>query len=76
MNLEQEMQHEVARLEKELRAIDEELDKLNAKTRALLDARKKIDHDLRALRGVTDEEYIRRADEESLAKILERKVKA
>lgn len=75
MTLEQEMRHEVARLERELMSIDIELEKVNSRTVQLLDTRKKMEYDLRVLRGSVDENYIRGLEEESLAKFIGKKIK-
>ena len=50
MAIEEEMQLEIRRLEREVAAIDEELEKLHKKILGLLGIRKKKDHDLRILR--------------------------
>jgi len=50
MTIEEEMQLEIRRLEREIAAIDEELEKLHKKILNLLLIRKKKDHDLRVLR--------------------------
>ncbi len=50
MPLEEEMQLEIRRLEREIASIDEELEKLHGKILNLLAVRKKKDHDLRVLR--------------------------
>ncbi len=50
MPLEEEMRHEIIRLEKELEQIDLALKKLNNKIFILLDAREKREHDLRILK--------------------------
>ncbi|HLD39058.1 MAG TPA: hypothetical protein VJB05_01955 [archaeon] len=75
MTLEQEMRHEVARLERELMSIDIELEKVNSRIVQLLDTRKKMEYDLRVLRGSVDENYIRGLEEESLAKFIGKKIK-
>lgn len=50
MPIEEEMQLEIRRLEREIATIDEELEKLHKKILSLLMIRKKKDHDLRVLR--------------------------
>ncbi len=50
MALEEEMQLEIRRLEREIASIDEELEKLHRKILGLIAIRKKKDHDLRVLR--------------------------
>jgi len=75
MTLEQEMRHEVARLERELELVNVELDKVHARIIQLLDTRKKTEYDLRVLRGSVEENYIRQVEEESLANILNKKIK-
>jgi len=73
MTLEQEMKHEVVRLELAIKDIDAQLDRLYAKTSELLDARQKAEHDLNTLIESVEESYIRKQEEESLAKILGKK---
>lgn len=75
MTLEEEMRHEVARLERELEVVDTELEKLHAKILHLLEAHKKDEHALKALRGSFEEDYIRQVEAESLEKIIKGKVK-
>ena len=75
MTLEQEMRHEVARLERELMSIDLELEKMNSRIVQLLDTRKKMEYDLRVLRGSVEENYIKDIEEESLAKFIGKKIK-
>ena len=74
MTLEEEIRHEIARLQKEITTIDAELEKLQAKTSHLLDSRKKMEHDLRTLRGSFDDAYVKRMEQESLSKIMKQKV--
>ena len=50
MAIEEEMQLEIRRIEREIVLIDEELEKLHKKILALMDIRKRKDHDLRVLR--------------------------
>ena len=50
MPLEEEMQNEVKRLEREISVIDEELEKLHKKILQLIMIRKKKDHDLKILK--------------------------
>lgn len=50
MPIEEEMQNEIRRLEREVAIIDEELEKLHKKILNLLMIRKKKDHDLQVLR--------------------------
>ena len=77
MTLEQEMKHEVIRLELEIKEIDLQLEKFYAKTSELLDARQKAEHDLKTLIESVEENYIRKQEEESLAKIISgKKIKA
>lgn len=73
MTLEQEMRHEVNRLELAIKDIDARLDKLYARTSELLDARQKAEHDLNMLIESVEENYIRKQEEESLAKIIGKK---
>lgn len=68
--LEEEMRHEVVRLEIELKRIDEQLAKMYAKTSVLLNTRQKAEHDLKTLIESVEETYIRKQEEESLAKII------
>ena len=75
MTLEQEMRHEVARLQRELMSIDLELEKMNSRIVQLLDTRKKMEYDLRVLRGSVEENYIKDIEEESLAKFIGKKIK-
>ncbi len=77
MTLEEEMKHEVVRLELEIKEIDMHLEKLFSKTNELLDARKKAEYDLKTLIESVEESYIRKQEEESLAKIIKgKKIKA
>ena len=77
MTLEQEMKHEVIRLELEIKEIDLQLEKFYAKTSELLDGRQKAEHDLKTLIESVEENYIRKQEEESLAKIISgKKIKA
>ena len=50
MSLDEEMHHEVERLEKEITYIDEELKKINEKMMFLMRTRSKKEHDLRILK--------------------------
>ncbi|HIG96955.1 MAG TPA: hypothetical protein HA230_01260 [Candidatus Aenigmarchaeota archaeon] len=75
MTLEQEMRQEVARLQRELMSIDLELEKMNSRIVQLLDTRKKMEYDLRVLRGSVEENYIKDIEEESLAKFIGKKIK-
>lgn len=50
MPLEEEMQHEIIRLEKEVALLDEEIKKLYTKVVNLINIRKKKEHDLKILR--------------------------
>lgn len=50
VTLEEEMRHEMLKLEQELKEIDSELQKLRDKMIFLMDSRKKREHDLRILR--------------------------
>lgn len=50
VSLEEEMKNEMHKLEKEIEEIDNEMQKLNNKIIDLIVARKKKEHDLRALR--------------------------
>ena len=70
MTLEEEMKHEVIRLELELKGIDTQLEKMYAKTSELLAARQKAEHDLKTLIEGVEENLIRKQEEESLAKII------
>ncbi len=70
MTLEEEMKHEVVRLELELKRIDGQLEKMYEKTSELLDARQKAEHGLKTLIEGMEENLIRKQEEESLAKII------
>ena len=70
MTLEEEMKHEVIRLELTLKEIDTQLEKLFGKTSELIDAKQKAEHDLKTLIEGVEEGYIRKQEEESLAKII------
>ncbi len=50
MPLEEEMHHEIIRLEKEIALLDEEIQKLYTKVTNLINIRKKKEHDLKVLR--------------------------
>ena len=50
VNLEDEMRHEIEKLEKEISVIDEDLQKLRDKMLRLMEERKKKTHDLRILK--------------------------
>ena len=50
MSLDDEMHHEVDRLEKEIAAIDEELKRINDRMMFLMRNRSKKEHDLRILK--------------------------
>ena len=50
MSLDEEMHHEVERLEKEIAYIDEELKRINEKMMNLMRIRSKKEHDLRILK--------------------------
>lgn len=50
MPLEEEMHHELTRLEKEIAFLDEEIEKLYTKVVNLINIRKKKEHDLKILR--------------------------
>lgn len=50
VNLEDEMRHEMEKLEKEISGIDEDLQKLRDKMLRLMEERKKKTHDLRILK--------------------------
>jgi len=70
MPLEEEMQNEVKRLEREISVIDEELEKLHKKILQLIMIRKKKDHDLKILKrdfGEDEKEF-----QTTLAKLLEK----
>ena len=70
MPLEEEMQNEVKRLEREIAVIDEELEKLHKKILQLIMIRKKKDHDLKILKrdfGEDEKEF-----QTTLAKLLEK----
>lgn len=73
MTLEDEMQHEIARLKKEIESIDSQMEKLNSKIFHLLELKNKDEHDLHALQGSLEENYIHQVEQESLKKILGRK---
>jgi len=70
MPLEEEMQNEVKKLEREMSVIDEELEKLHSKILQLIMIRKKKDHDLKILKrnfGEDEKEF-----QTTLAKLLEK----
>ena len=70
MPLEEEMQNEVKKLEREMSVIDEELEKLHSKILQLIMIRKKKDHDLKILNrnfGEDEKEF-----QTTLAKLLEK----
>ena len=50
VELEQEMRHEMLKLEKEISAVDAELERLHRKILDLMAIRRKKEHDLRILR--------------------------
>ena len=50
MPLEEEMHHELARLEKEISVLDDEIARLYTKVVNLINIRKKKEHDLKVLR--------------------------
>jgi len=56
-------------------SIDLELEKMNSRIVQLLDTRKKMEYDLRVLRGSVEENYIKDIEEESLAKFIGKKIK-
>ena len=70
MPLEDEMQNEVKRLEREIIVLDEELEKLHRKILQLIMIRKKKDHDLKVLKRNFDEDE--KEFQTTLAKLLEK----
>lgn len=71
MPLEEEMRHEMYKLEREIALIDEEIQKLYTKVANLINIRKKKEHDLKVLKenfGITEAEYIN--IQTSLSKML------
>ncbi len=70
MPLEQEMQNEVRKLEREIYILDEELEKLHRKILQIIMIRKKKEHDLKILKkdfGEDEKEF-----QTTLAKLLEK----
>ena len=70
MPLEQEMQNEVRKLEREIYILDEELEKLHKKILQIIMIRKKKEHDLKILKkdfSEDDKEF-----QTTLAKLLEK----
>ena len=70
MPLEEEMQNEVKKLEREIYILDEELEKLHKKILQLIMIRKKKDHDLKILKRDVDEDE--KEFQTTLAKLLEK----
>ncbi len=73
MSLENEMRHEITRLETEIGQIDAELQKLQTKIVNLINIRKKKEHDLTILKSnfmETQEEMEIQTDLKQLAKHL------
>jgi len=68
MSLEEEMHHEAARLESEIKEIDTQLKKIQEKILRLTALRQKKGHNLKALKDSFGEEYI-----EDLERILKGK---
>ena len=74
MPLEEEMRHEMRKLEKEIMLIDDELEKLHSQILHLIAIRKKKEHDLRILRQNFGEENDAAQIQTTLAKLLREKV--
>jgi predicted nucleic acid-binding Zn-ribbon protein len=70
MPLEQEMQNEVRKLEREIYILDEELEKLHKKILQLIMIRKKKEHDLKILKKDFSEDE--KEFQTTLAKLLEK----
>ena len=75
MSLEEEMHHEAKRLEKEIKEIDDQLEKLHDKVFHLLGIRQKNEHDLKTLKGSFNESYDKEI-EDTIEKILKGRQKA
>ncbi len=75
MPIEEEMQNEAVRLEREIDIIDKELEKLHSRIMQLMALRKKKDHDLHVLRyNFGQETDYEREFQTTLAKLLEEKI--
>lgn len=70
MTLEDEMRREAARLEREVKLLDAELEKLRGKTLQLLELYRKKEHDLGILKGGIEENYIAEQEREIMEKIM------
>ena len=70
MPLEQEMQNEVRKLEREIYILDEELEKLHKKILQIIMIRKKKEHDLKILKKDFSEDE--KEFQTTLAKLLEK----
>lgn len=68
MSLEEEMHHEVTRLEKEIEEIDMRLKKLHDKVFYLIELREKKGHDLKTLKSSFNETYAEDIDLEKIMK--------
>lgn len=73
MSLEEEMRHEISRLESELTQIDAELQKLQAKVVNLINIKKKKEHDLSILQANFSESQEERAAQTNLERLLKLK---
>ena len=76
MSLEDEMHHEAARLDSELKQIDTQLKKLHDKIFNLLTVREKKEHDLKALKDSFAQSYIDKETERMIEGIMKGKQKA
>jgi septal ring factor EnvC (AmiA/AmiB activator) len=73
MSLEEEMRHEIRKIEKEIELLDEELTKLHGRILQILAIRKKKEHDIRTLRANFETIDDEREFQTSLAKLLKEK---
>lgn len=73
MALKEEMHNEIARLEKEIESINNQLEKLHDKIFHLIEVKTKDERDLNVLQGSLEESYITEVEQESLKRILNRK---
>ena len=70
MTLENEMRHEITRLETEISQIDAELQKLNVKIVNLINIKKKNEHNLSVLKSNFSESYEDREIQTNLQRLL------
>jgi predicted nucleic acid-binding Zn-ribbon protein len=70
MGVEDEMQNEVRRLEREIYILNEELEKLHKRLVQILMIKKKKEHDLHVLKSNSSEETYDKEFQTTLAKLL------